>query len=371
MHTIEKSAEAETPKKAEAQKVTGAEKEQRRLLKKRRGGAILSKDEVLAIKAGRKKLRKEMKAMGIKSRKEFELTASSLGLYFDKSRLFPFLWWFHGRGLWALLGALAVLMATLFLFSAVKQMRGHFTINISDGMFREGFSLSETIDFKNATTQLFAEPAIDVPCISIGQIPADVDSYDGSHNASYFAYSFYLRNEGESTVDYEWGVQLNSESQSLAEAVWVMVFEDGEMGFYAKPSKEGEVQALPPMGDNSRGYMDPELMPLAKHPTEQYQLIRQVGNHGYYRVIPKTFADDLTVTSGIRENVVPWQVHKYTIVIWLEGDDPDCTDELIGGHLGLEINMRMLEEETEDGSGAEGWRSHWKTFWDNLIFWED
>ena len=38
------------------------------------------------------------------------------------------------------------------------------------------------------------------------------------------------------------------------------------------------------------------------------------------------------------------EVHKYTVVIWLEGDDPDCTDELIGGNMGLEIYMQMIDE---------------------------
>ena len=50
------------------------------LLRKRRGGMPLTRDEVREIKAGRKKLRKEMRAAGIRSKDEFELTASSLGL---------------------------------------------------------------------------------------------------------------------------------------------------------------------------------------------------------------------------------------------------------------------------------------------------
>ena len=58
------------------------------------------------------------------------------------------------------------------------------------------------------------------------------------------------------------------------------------------------------------------------------------------------------------------EVHKYTVVIWLEGDDPDCTNELIGGHLGLEMYMSMLDEEGE-GSDA-GWREAWRDFWEGL-----
>ena len=85
--------------------ITGAEKEQKRLFKYKRAGVVLSEDEVQSIKAGRKKLRADMKAQGIKSKKEFELTASSLGLYFDKSRWLALLLWFLGsKGGWILLG---------------------------------------------------------------------------------------------------------------------------------------------------------------------------------------------------------------------------------------------------------------------------
>ena len=47
--------------------------------------------------------------------------------------------------------------------------------------------------------------------------------------------------------------------------------------------------------------------------------------------------------SGMKTAVAPGDVHKFTIVIWLEGDDPDCTNELIGGHMGLEMYMHLIE----------------------------
>lgn len=67
-------------------KISGGESRWPGPFKKRRGGVVLTKEEVKEIKAGRKKLRREMKAAGIRSRKEFELTASGVGLYFDKNR---------------------------------------------------------------------------------------------------------------------------------------------------------------------------------------------------------------------------------------------------------------------------------------------
>lgn len=321
----------------------GEERKQKRLFKKKRGGEVLSEDEVQEIKAGRKKLRKEMRKMGIRSKKEFELTASSMGLYFDKTGLLGLLWWFKGKGLAALLGSLLLLGGALYLFSMITQMRGHFTISMDGDMFTNGFVLSETVGFEHPTTYLFAEPAVDVPCISISQLPDDLDEHDGNHSQTYFAYTFYIRNEGEEAVGYEWQLRLRNESQALSEATWIMLFQDGEMEYFAKANDDGEVEALPAKDDDSRGFLGAPLSQFLKDPG-QYELIRTVGGASYYRALPKLWESDTVVTSGARSQMQPMEVHKYTVVIWLEGDDPDCTDDLIGGNLGLEIAMQMIDE---------------------------
>lgn len=338
-----------------------------RLRKRKRSGEELTREQVKAIKKGRKLLRKEMRRQGLKEKSDFELTASNMGLYFDKPRWLLWLpWFFHGRGLWMLLAALLLLLAALFLYSTVTKLRGHFTINMTDDLFREGFVLSETEDFKNPTTHLFCTPAEDVPCISITDLPKDLDDVDGQHNANYFAYTFYCRNEGQSTVDYEWQVNLNSESKSLASACWVMLFEDGEMQFYAKPNGQtGKKEALPSYGDNSRGYIGRPMEEFSKSPEKQYETIALGRNFNYERVIPFPFVDEEIITMGTRRGMYPRQVHKYTVVVWLEGDDPDCTDELIGGHVGIDFQFRMIEEQEV----IEDFRTLWETFWEDLKFW--
>lgn len=336
--------------------------------RRRRGGQVLTREQLRAIKKGRRLLRAEMKERGLKEKEDFELTASSMGLYLDTPRGLLWLrWLFSGRGVWWLVGAAAALLATLFALSAVSQVRGHFTINMSSQMFDEGFILSETPDFENATTTLFCTPAENVPCVSIRHIPENIDQIDGQHNDAYFAYTFYLRNEGESTVDYEWFMQINSESRELTTALWVMVFEDGQMLFYAKPGVDGSVEALPAYGDDSRGYLDLEIMQFARDPS-QFEIITQKTGYNYYRVVPISFESDEIVARGSQISVAPGDVHKYTVVIWLEGDDPDCTDDLIGGHAGMDFNFRLTSEDGEqsedDGPGF------WEKLWSGLTFWD-
>ena len=34
---------------------------------------------------------------------------------------------------------------------------------------------------------------------------------------------------------------------------------------------------------------------------------------------------------------------KYTVVFWLEGDDPDCTNDLIGAHIGMQMDFELID----------------------------
>lgn len=334
-------------------------KQRRPFFKRKRSGEVLTREQVAAIKLGRKLLRQELRAQGIRDKNDFELTATSMGLYFDKSKFLALFWWFgNGRGLWALLGAAAALLSVLWLYSSVTEMRGHFTINMDGDMFREGFVLSETVGFENPTTYLFAEPAVDVPNISINDLPDNIDKIDGQHNANYFAYTFYVRNEGESTVDYDWVLQLNSESLNLSSAAWVMLFQDGKQMFFSRPNNvTGQPEALPAYNENNRGYIRAPMLEFSAVPDEQYEIIAQKNQLTFYRVIPKPFESSSVVTSGCQLQVDPMEVHKYTVVIWLEGDDPDCTNELIGGHVGVEMNFKLRQD--EESAGEKG-------FWDFL-----
>lgn len=331
---------------------------QRRIFKLRRGGVVLSREEVKEIKAGRRKLKADMRRQGIRSREQFELTAASLGLYFDKRRGLLF-WLLKGRGLLLLLGLALLLLLALYLMSQISQMRGYFTINLSDGLFKEGFVLSETEDFAFPKVSIYCEPATDVPCVSICQIEEDIDDHEGQHNGDYFAFSFFLRNEGESTVDYVWQLELTDEGKQLSESAWVMVFEDGEMRFFAKANREtGEAECLPAAGDDSRGYVNLPLTDQALYPDEQYELITQRGGLSYWRVIPYPFEGEDIVTTGLQTEVAPYDVHKYTVVIWAEGDDPDTDNSKIGGHLGLDMQFRLLDE-AEEETEPTAWKKIW------------
>jgi len=147
----------------------------------------------------------------------------------------------------------------------------------------------------------------------------------------------------------------------------VLVFEDGEMRLYAKADENGERQAIPAFDDNTRGYRFLPIQQLAPY-SDQFWLVKKIGSATWWRVVPDAFLDDEVITEGSMSNVLPGETHKYTVVIWLEGDDPHTTDELIDTHAGVALQFWLVGEE-EDGTDKSGIR--WAELWNDLKFWED
>lgn len=55
-----------------------------------------------------------------------------------------------------------------------------------------------------------------------------------------------------------------------------------------------------------------------------------------------SFKDDDTVMLDFSENFKVGDIDKWTVVVWIEGDDPECKDDLIGGE--IKMHMTLTEE---------------------------
>ena len=55
-----------------------------------------------------------------------------------------------------------------------------------------------------------------------------------------------------------------------------------------------------------------------------------------------------TVCTFTEENFLVGNVDKYTIVIWMEGDDPECVDAIVGGS--VQFSMTIDAEDDDDTS---------------------
>jgi hypothetical protein len=89
-------------------------------------------------------------------------------------------------------------------------------------------------------------------------------------------------------------------------------------------------------------------------------------------MIPDLFESDITITSGVQKDVAPMEVHKYTVVLYLEGDDPDANDDLIGGSAGIEMQFSLADEDGDQDSSSNTtskWKEFWNDIWSSLKFW--
>ena len=140
--------------------------------------------------------------------------------------------------------------------------------------------------------------------ISIKWLPENIDNEaEGSHNGqNYLAYTFYLENKGSETINYWYEIPIDDVIKNVDEAIRIMVYRNGERTVYAKPNA-------------TTGGAEPG--------TEKFYSTSEVAVEG-------------------RKDFKPGDVDKFTIVIFLEGDDPECKDNLIGGE--MKMHMEITEE---------------------------
>lgn len=198
-----------------------------------------------------------------------------------------------------LLGLLMI-VAVLFVAAFMQEKMGNFTINLNRlELYRKGISIADTGTFEDATARLTADAVVDATNISIDDIPEDVDLLEGSHNGkNYMAYTYYIRNAGKEDLGYVARVNIDSCAKGAEKAVRVAVWRNGKRIVYAAPASDGQPE------DGCENFE----------------------------------SDDL-VCSYTEDNFLVGNVDKYTIVIWMEGDDPDCVDSIIGGSVQFSMSI--------------------------------
>lgn len=154
---------------------------------------------------------------------------------------------------------------------------------------------------KSADIEFFSD-------ISVKWLPENIDTEgNGSHNGrNYIAYTFYAENQGQDTINYWTNIEIEDVVKNVDEAIRIMVIKNGEKTIYAKKNRDS-------------GELEP-------------------GTQAFY-------SED-TVMLVNNENFKVGDIDKYTVVIWVEGDDPECKDELIGGE--IKMHMNITEEHLSD-----------------------
>lgn len=199
-----------------------------------------------------------------------------------------------------LLLGLLLAVAVLFIVAFAQEKMGNFTINLNRlELYRKGISIADNGNFDGATARLVANTVQDATNISIDDIPADVDGVDGGHNGkNYMAYTYYVRNAGKEDLGYIASITLDSCAKGAEKAVRIAVYQNGERIVYAAPADDGGTE------DGCENFLSDKI--VCQYENKDFL----VGN-----------------------------VDRYTIVIWMEGDDPDCVDAIIGGSVQFSMSI--------------------------------
>lgn len=204
---------------------------------------------------------------------------------------------------------LALAFGVLFALSFMQENMGNFTINLNRlELFRRGVAIADNGDFNNATARLAADAVDNGTNIAADDLPDNLDNIDGSHNGkNYVAYTFYIRNAGKTDLGYSAKLKVVSTSKGVEKAARVRVYRNGKPTTYAAAAADGNPE--------------PNTEP---------------------------FASKDVVTTISHANFRVGDVDKYTVVIWLDGDDPECVDKIIGG--AVEFGFDFDSSETDDSS---------------------
>lgn len=234
--------------------------------------------------------------------------------YFTKRRIYR----------WGMLitAILAILIAFITFYG---QNSGNFVISLDDDAYRKGIILAKDADFRAYSARLLSNAIEEVDEFTYDwlNIP-DAIATDGNYNdplfrGQYLSYTFYLKNAGTETINVNMDLDITLEFKNVSKAIRVLIIEDGE---------------------KETMYMAPDVV-----------------EHQYPDNFPTTrlFVND---TKVLEEKIIafrPTQVKKYTILMWLEGEDPECNDldpetSILGGKIKMQMTFNILNIEEEGGN---------------------
>ena len=204
---------------------------------------------------------------------------------------------------------LILLMAVAYIYSLFQSSSGSFTVRTL-GTVQGQLSLSETEGFSNPQSVL-SGPSLDkMDNISYSWIDLEsIGQKDGAANGeNYLVYTYYVRNNSEAELSYRMSLVYDTATKGVDSAVRIAVFKNGECTIYALQAENGQPESYP------EGVV--------------------------------SFLNSGTVASE-DQSLAAGGIDKYTVLIWLEGEDPECVDAVRGGYMQLEMRFSEL------GSGAE------------------
>jgi len=215
-----------------------------------------------------------------------------------------------------IMGCIALLTVIVYVISLLYTRFGSFTVSVNKFHNLDyGLSLCERSDFANPTARLDCKASKEITNID-GKMLDDVDlgAIDGEANGeNYICYTFYCRNTGKETVDYSFSMNIVNMTLDIEAAVRIR---------HITSLNGGKANSV----DYARAYgVDEYLNPIPES----------------YPRLTTPFKAERQICYETVNSFNPGDTMKQTVVIWLEGNDKDCVNSIIGGVFKIDMKFEV------------------------------
>lgn len=210
----------------------------------------------------------------------------------------------------ALVIALLILLI-LWIVGWLLTTIGDLVISVENGAAKEGIVISESLNDDGSAgdpkLQLSAQNVTEVTNITYDWLPTNLDEEaDGEHNGeNYLAYTFYLSNNGSETLCFDSTLRFTGIAKNADEALRVMIYKNGEPTIYAQKNR-----------DDSQ--------------------LEDIVNFEFVEGADDLNLEDYVIMNDTTDDIKPGDTVKYTIVTWIEGNDPECINDIMGGYVKMQ-----------------------------------
>lgn len=222
----------------------------------------------------------------------------------------------------SLIGILLTIVVLYALSYTYANSAGYGIDIIADRNYTQAISLSEQKEYNDASTVSLKATGIDLLDNTtyewILEEAGELDTEEGgSHNGSnHIAYTFYVQNSGDIPLDYTGALQIKHSTRDVETAIRVQIFINGEATIYTHSYEEIGIGGGPGFD-------------------------RVLENEGY--AVEEFYSPD--IVSSTTQNLDVAGYDRYTVVIWLEGNDVDCVNDKHSGELELAWKFTVVTPE--------------------------
>lgn len=253
-----------------------------------------------------------------------------------------------------IISIIAAVLLACYGIAAIYNKSGDFNISIDHPMEEAGFLLSDTPDFDTSYVSLVGDPIEGITNININDIDPNVTKINGSHNGrNYIAYTFYLKNGSATDSQYQYEIKVRHSTKNTENAVWVMCFENDVMRLYAKANQNGspECQYSSHEFPFIDAAFDQEYMQSTITNENRGNLTQDIIDYhkfsnlnGVYQLKTLPFVSDNVICRQTGIQIAQNEVHKFTVVVWIEGEDPECVNDILGGTIELALQFYYVKD---------------------------